>query len=170
MSKQVNDTTNGKYYYRKEVSEHKVSIRTLHSMDKIGNRILNRVFSHLPAVFESECPKKYNVLPESCGRKRYIPSLNWLSWNFFHRNYYVHPQIRKGFEGDEIDLEQFLDDTIFFPTDTHHNNLIFLSGPVGCGKTALINFIITKHGNEIWNNNTWFLRYNVNSQNKNQSK
>ncbi|MBL9084519.1 MAG: hypothetical protein JNK76_22140 [Planctomycetales bacterium] len=70
--------------------------------------------------------------------------------------------IRKNNGKHEVTVAAFLDEVLYGHPGSRRNRLWFLRGPVGSGKTAFINYLITVYG-EAWlaQRKLWFVRLDV---------
>ena len=124
--------------------------------DDVG-KIIDTVFGHLPAQFVGSPPIPY-PLDDNTSR---VPSTEWIAWHFY-KHFYCVPKVYRDFLGVELGLDKFLATLTSFGTSKNRNNLFFLQGIIGSGKTAFINYLITNHGADCFENkDTWFLRLNV---------
>lgn len=157
-----------KYYSRSNYDDHESSLRNDSEISTDCNAILDHTFWHIPAFFNLEKPMSVNKTEPSIEdevRDFKLLSRDWLSWVFFNEDHYVPPTIKKDIDGKEKKLSEFIQGTITKRGIGLRNNLFFLAGDVGVGKTCLINHLLTTKGDEIYKNNTWFLRYNIDVHN-----
>ena len=139
---------------------HESRIRNEKLQDAQVVELINSVFAHQPAYYGNDVPHMYAENKISI-EKAAIPSRDWIAARFY-RNYYCRPTLQRDLEGVECDTDFLIETISQFGQMEDRNNLFFLVGPVGCGKTALINYIITRYGTKITSDQThWFLRYNV---------
>ena len=126
------------------------------------------IFGQFPAQFEMQgCPEIFDC--ETTDPVK-LPSREWLTWKFYD-SAYVNPRLRKDEGGADVSIERFLEILTKQRTHRDRNFLMFLQGDVGSGKTAFLNFLITKHGAEIFQTkNSWFVRYNVEAENQGNAK
>lgn len=128
--------------------------------------LISPIFGQFTAQYQTAsgaAPKKYDGSRKS-GEIQ-APSQEWLTWKFY-RSAYIVPNIHKDVGGAQLSVSRFLRDITKTDSPRERNRLIFLQGNVGCGKTAFLNYVITKHGRSIFKEkNTWFLRYNVEAEN-----
>ncbi len=109
--------------------------------EEVFRRLTKRIFSHhivsLPYKQEPEWPSHYNdhdLPPRPCIT------------NLFHNEFYAPVTISRGFHGKDIELERFFE-VITRNTDSEtSNNVNFLIGNVGVGKSSFISNILIKYG------------------------
>lgn len=114
--------------------------------------VTSAVFRHQPACFA-------DALPPSRVTAR-PPSEYELSHHFYTKCY--RPPIIKKNNGVEVTVDDFLNEALYSHSGSHRNQLWFLRGKVGSGKTAFINYLITEFG-ETWlkDRRLWFVRLDV---------
>jgi hypothetical protein len=121
--------------------------------------LVDFVFGHLPAVYESQCPPPYDE-PSSIN-KTTLPSENWIAWQLYNE-FYSSPNLKRGNDGVSVSDIDFLKTLTTFTGAKKRNRLFFLQGDIGCGKTSYINYLITKYGTSCFSDgDVWFLRVNI---------
>ncbi len=136
-------------YIRNEVGKFHHDIITL----------VDRVFVHLPAIFSKEAPLSF---PNSDVKNQdAIPSTEWVAW-YFYQKFYCDVELHADNAGYKVSKKKFLSTISKFTPSENRNNLFFIQGDIGCGKTAFINYLITTYGQKYYEkSDAWFLRINV---------
>ncbi|NTU59035.1 MAG: hypothetical protein HGB00_09005 [Chlorobiaceae bacterium] len=149
------------YLERKSTTKHEAYIRNSRNIDdRDFIELVDMVFGHQIAVYEE---MSYEVeLDVKAISKEFVSS-------YFYDRCYIPITINKDFEGyPESDID-FCRDVILREVAGIRNRISFLLGPVGSGKTAFINSLITKYGRD-WVNmqNIWFVRMDVDIEGNNR--
>jgi hypothetical protein len=63
----------------------------------------------------------------------------------FYNKYYSEPQIKRKGYANHIAIDDFIENVFLDATNANKNKISFLLGSVGVGKTAFVNYIISKH-------------------------
>jgi len=146
-------------YTRSRQDNHQQSIRNDSSKltDDVSN-IVDTIFAHLPAVYGIDEPDPF---PDSEAEESRIPSTEWIAWNFY-KKHYCNISLNRDFRGKAVTTKAFLKSLTHFGASSKRNNLFFLQGEIGSGKTAFINYLITNFGHGCFNEEqVWYLRVNV---------
>lgn len=115
--------------------------------------IVDKVFGHHIAVYDIQ---SFNLADSA-----FLLSRENVSFSFY-KNHYIPVEIKCDISGVSISVEDFIDRVVFFASEKRRNNIFFLIGDVGSGKTAFINNIITNEGKSwVDESNVCFLRIDV---------
>ena len=150
----MNKHDNVYFFERKSTSRHEAYIRNSSSIDDFDfTDLVDNVFSHQIAVFEEmNYDIRFDIKSLS---KEFVAS-------YFYENCYIPIEINIDIDGVVVNAIKFCERVVLQKTDGVRNKIFFLLGPVGSGKTAFINSLITKYGREwVGNNNVWFVRLDV---------
>lgn len=110
------------------------------------------VFDHQIAVFNQ--PNQDDIL------SRHI------AWQFYNM-YYRCPKIHVGFHGAEIPKDTFVRQITTPSGAPDRNNISFLTGDVGSGKTSFLNYLITSvFSSTLHEGNFWFMRIDFHRETK----
>ena len=129
------------------------------NIDTTYSALVQRVFDHQHAVFDRlPIDGPLPITPQ----RALIPTRDMVAHRFY-KKHYVHMKIRAGRGGRRILTPRRLLEEIALPrTNRTRNNLFYLLGGVGRGKSTLINYLITNHGYEILDRRrTWFLAVDI---------
>ena len=150
----MNDHDRQFYKERKSTPKHDSYIRNSKYIDdRDFTNIVDKVFSHQIAVFEDIDHE--GTIDAIAISKEFIAS-------YFYRNNYIPVEINSDILGAKIDSDEFSKRIVFEKQEQTRNNLFFLLGDVGSGKTAFINALLTKNGKKwVEENNIWFIRLDI---------
>jgi hypothetical protein len=151
------DSKDGVYFEtRKPRDSDNAYIRnSIHQADMDFAKLVEDVFGHHPAIFDAQHP-----LPPSSPSSQSLLSQSDLAVKFY-TDCFVLPQLTQGIGGRELTVEEFLNAIFSTNVDRNRNNLFYLLGNVGAGKTAFINYLITLFGKRWIEQSMWFLRLDV---------
>ena len=127
------DNIDRKYYYNRNKSEslHEAYLAEVKKVTFL-DKFIDIVYSHQKACFRIQTQDYQKQINEEDVAYQ------------FYNNYYIHNKLKVGHNGIENSLSEFVKH-VFNPSNaTKHNYIHFLIGEVGSGKTALINYLITK--------------------------
>jgi len=125
-------------------------VERLHKANEHLRELIDLVFSHQPAVTENyDDPDATKVSAAA----------------YFYKECYLEPTLRLGTDGACITVQEFLERTAFHVTAAARNNVFYLLGDVGVGKTTLINAIISSEHNYLVKKGTWFVRVDLEKAN-----
>jgi hypothetical protein len=111
-------------------------------------RKVESVFGHHSAIFDPP--------PHTAG----LESPSALAAKFYS-DCFPLPKLKRGMGGDELTVEKFLETILSSIPDRKRNCLFYLLGDVGAGKTAFINYLITRYGKQWVNDSILFLRIDI---------
>lgn len=144
------DTFEQKCFYNRTKSElvdqNIANSKTRHTTE-FGQLVLN-VFNHMSAIY----------LPPD--KNENIRDLKVISYKFY-KEFYIEPKISLFGDNQIIPLQSFIRDTMLDKSKGHKNKFSFLIGNVGVGKTSVINYIITYHKELGLDDDTWFIRLDI---------
>jgi hypothetical protein len=143
------------YSFRNESLAHRGFIGPFKTADteRVAATI-REVFGHHVAVFDAG-----GLLAEKAASSD-PPGARELAAQFY-QDYYLEPQLFRD-QDDDIEISRFIEEVPLARVDGKRNNLFFLLGDVGTGKTAFINYLITRRGAEwVKKRKIWFIRLDV---------
>ncbi|BCS94924.1 hypothetical protein DSLASN_05560 [Desulfoluna limicola] len=126
------------YKIRKATDEHNSYIRNEKKLQKDDEEfcdLVDTIFGHQVAVYG-----KY-----SCPDKITLPVSRELAAYLFYTRYYIEINVKSDIAGAQLDVNDFINKVILTKANNNRNNIYFLLGEVGCGKTAFLNYLITKY-------------------------
>lgn len=161
-------------FRRQDVPGHLESIRSVSEIERSPvSRLIDDIFKHFPAAFSFDEPDFYQGRQHRPGatnqnqraqKKR--PSVDWLGWKFYHE-FYSQVKIARGTTatGAWLSVDKFIEEITQSEEQEERNQFNFLVGPIGNGKTAFINSLITKEFPRNWaTSDFWFVRLNPDYQ------
>ncbi len=91
-----------------------------------------------------------------------MPSGDFVALSFFDR-YYVEMNVRNSRGGKRtIGHDEFVSEVLAASVSRRHNNLFFLLGGVGLGKSTFLNYLITQYGSDLLaKHHIWFLSVDI---------
>lgn len=142
------------YETRKSTGQHSDFIRNSRP-PKDGDlaELIELVFGHQPAVFRPAGDPPAPLID---------PKLELIARQFY-AHHFVDVVLRADvYNGRILSLEDFIRTVIFASPQGNRNNLHFLLGAVGCGKTAFLNYLITKYAYAwVTQQRLWFVRLDL---------
>lgn len=159
-------TDSGHLEARDESESHKSYIRNAHQLrDREFSMLIERVFDHQPAVYGPP-PETQPIDPkEELSRANVL----LLAHHFYHEGCFVALQLKTGGKlGHAVD-SQDLERQLTARTTDNRNELFFLLGDIGSGKTSYINHLLTTRG-AAWveSGTAWFVRIDTHRLKKGQ--
>lgn len=143
------------FFLRKQTPEHSSELGC--TVPTEGNpfaSILNEVFIHQPAVYASFNTTGLTAPP--C-QSELAHEFYWAYYQVPSIQYYTAKDLRR-----PVLLDDLLANLTADVPENGKNRISYLLGEVGVGKTALINYIITKYGRQfISHHNIWFVRVDL---------
>ena len=95
--------------------------------------LVEGVFGHHPAVFDPGF-----AYPNDTATPRTLLNRTDLARQFYLQDY-VRIELRQDLDGHTVTLDEFISTLLSTPSDRNRNNLFYLLGQVGAGKTSFIN-------------------------------
>lgn len=121
------------------------------------------VFSHQPAAY-GPAPSSQELADQSQNDHTGARARH------FYHHCYIEPTLRRGFHGGLISVDDFERTVVLQPIEMRRNRVCFLTGQVGVGKSAFINYLITTRGYRwVHEHNLWFVRLDVDISGAGQS-
>jgi len=134
---------------RAETEAHRGYIRNAEGGRKDYDPLIEAVFKHQAASYDASAALKASKSTDN----------DIILSSFFYTHCYCNVTLRKGDgEGRVVSTEEFANDVFLKKQNEGRNNLSYLLGQVGVGKTAFINYLISNYGTHWVRNSIWFIR------------
>ena len=148
----MNTRSEDYYLVRQRTSAHNTTLANASGTSRTVIEIIKKVYDHQPAIYRGKS-RKLNAgdATESVA-------------SHFYANCYVTPNITRGTTdaGHPVTVDEFQEEIIHKPRNiSNRNDLFYLVGEVGSGKTAFINYLISEYGHKWPSKSVWFLRLDV---------
>lgn len=138
--------TDYEYYVVRPESKHDTNIPDRRRRDeRTYDALVEDIFKHKRAAYEPETPNDDR-------RTRFA--------RHFYTEYYIGAElVFGGPEGAPVDTAEFMEDVVLAQGEIDRNNLFYLLGEIGVGKTAYVNWLITTLlRDQVANGLVWFMR------------
>ena len=138
---------NIKYFKRTTSESHNYDLSKKTQENERLLKYIKLVFNHQKAVYDIEEKNWKEELQEKKIAKQ------------FYEKYYNETYLLQDGNQSKVSISKFVEDIFFDRSKGNKNNLNFLLGKVGVGKTSLINNIITNHKKfKLTENRIWLVR------------
>jgi hypothetical protein len=144
---------------RADTAEHAAHIGGpyVHGAARRARDIIELAYYHQPAVYETNIPPFFGTYATGQARmnQEYIARL------LYEKHYRTDVNL-SGAGLDRITPDAFAESVFLTSAQGKRNRVSFLIGDVGCGKSALINHLVTRFGKSwVEQHRRWFVKLNI---------